>query len=122
MADSDQVKAALAALADGEGDNSDDGGGTMGIADGEGDCSAGRIGTHDTGGNADYRTVIERATQATDDLDEAVAFVETFGVGRLEAAVAQAEHEVSGLADEGRAALRAFRRYRDAAAGPSDGS
>ena len=122
MADSDQVKAALAALADEESDNSDDKGNAIGVADREDGCSAGRIGTRDTGGDADYRTVIERATEATDDLDEAVAFVETFGVGRLEAAVAQAEHEVSGLADEGRAALRAFRRYRDAAAGPSDGS
>jgi hypothetical protein len=122
MADSDQVKAALAALADGEDDNSDDASGAMRVADREDGCSAGRIGTCDTGGDADYRTVIERAIEATDDLDEAVAFVQTFGVGRLEAAVAQAEHEVSGLADEGRATLRAFRRYRDAAAGPSDGS
>ncbi|MDQ2073100.1 hypothetical protein ACODNH_06475 [Haloarcula sp. NS06] len=122
MADSDQVKAALAALADEEGDNSDDGDGATRVADREGGSSAGRMGTHETGGDADYRTVIERATRATDDLDDAVAFVETFGVGRLGAAVAQAEHEVSGLADEGRAALRAFRRYRDAAAGPSDGS
>ncbi|EMA15733.1 hypothetical protein BDK61_2980 [Haloarcula quadrata] len=121
MADSDQVKAALSALADGNGD-SDDGDKSIRAADREDDSSTGRIGAHETGGNADYRTVIERATRATDDLDEAVAFVETLGVGQLEAAVAQAEHEVSGLADEGRAALRAFRRYRDAAAGPSDGS
>ena len=121
MADSDQVKAALTALADGKGD-SDDGSESTRAADREDGSSAGYTGTHETGGDADYRTVIERATRATDDLDDAVAFVETSGVGRLEAAVAQAEHEVSGLADEGRAALRAFRRYRDAAAGPSDGS
>ncbi|NLV13750.1 hypothetical protein [Haloarcula argentinensis] len=122
MADSDQVKTALAALADGEGDNSDGGGGATRAADREGGSSAGRMEAHETGGDAGYRTVIERAIRATDDLDEAVAFVETVGVGGLEAAVAQAEHEVSGLADEGQAALRAFRRYRDAAAGPSDGS
>ena len=121
MADSDQVKAALTALAAGEVDN-DDGGEATRATDREDGCSTGRIGTRDTGGDADYRTVIERATEATDDLGEAVTFVETFGVGRLETAVTQAEHEVSGLADEGRAALRAFRRYRDAAAGPGDGS
>ncbi|EMA06817.1 hypothetical protein SAMN05443574_105246 [Haloarcula vallismortis] len=122
MADSDQVKAALAALADGEGQNSDDRGETARVAVRQDGSSSGRMKAHDTGGDAGYRTVIERATQATDDLDEAVAFVETFGVGRLEAAVEQAEHEVSGLADEGRAALRVFRRYRDAAAEPGNGS
>jgi hypothetical protein len=121
MADSDQVKAALSALADGEGGNSDDSG-VARVADREGDSSAGRMGAHETDADADYRTVIERATRATDDLDDTIAFVETVGVGRLEAAVSQAEHEVSGLADEGRTALRAFRRYRDAAAGPGDGS
>ncbi|KAA9396829.1 hypothetical protein Har1130_03170 [Haloarcula sp. CBA1130] len=122
MADTDQVKTALTALADGEGDNGDDGGRATRVADREDDSSAGRMESHETGGDADYRTVIERATEAIDDVDAAVAFVETVGVGRLEAAVEQAEHEVSGLADEGRAALRAFRRYRDAAAGPGDGS
>ena len=120
MADSDQVKAALSALADGS-DDSDDGDKSIRVADRKGN-SAGRMGAHETDDDADYRTVIKRATRATDDLDDAVAFVETFGVGRLEAAVAQAEHEVSGLADEGQAVLRAFRRYRDAAARPGDGS
>lgn len=114
MADSDQVKAALTALADGEVD-SDDGGGATQLADRD-KTDVGRTATDEVD-DADYRTVIEQATVATDDLDAAVAFVETFGVGRLEAAVEQAEHEVSGLADEGRAALRAFRRYREAATG-----
>ncbi|EMA33737.1 hypothetical protein [Haloarcula japonica] len=116
MPDSDQVKAALTALVDGEVD-SEDGDRAARVA-GRDDSTAGRRVIEERGDDADdYRTVIERATQAIDDLDEAVAFVETFGVGRLEAAVAQADHEVSGLADEGRAALRAFRRYRDAAGG-----
>ena len=113
MAESDQVKAALAALADGE---ADEDGAAARAADREAD-SATRTATDETEGDADYRTVIERATKATSDLDAAVAFVEEIGVGRLEAAVAQAEHEVSGLAEEGRAALHEFRRYRDAAAG-----
>jgi hypothetical protein len=114
MADSDQVKAALTALADGEAE-SDNGETNRGIGR---DHNSGSWGPGDEpDGDGDYRTVIERAAQATDDLDGAVDFVETFGVGRLETAVAQAEHEVSGLADEGRTALRAFRRYRDAAAG-----
>ncbi|RLM97359.1 hypothetical protein [Haloarcula sp. Atlit-7R] len=121
MADSDQVKAALSALAAGEG-NSDDRGQATRAADREGDSTTARMATDETGGDAGYQTVIERASRATDDLDRAVAFVGTFGVGQLQAAVEQAEHEVSGLADEGRAALRAFRRYRDAAAGPNDGS
>lgn len=120
MADSDQVKAALAALADGGADSDDDCGATR-VADRD-DSSADRTVTDDTGDDADYRRVIEQATEATSDLDTAVAFVEAFGVSRLETAVAQADHEVSGLADEGRAALREFRRYRDAAAGPSGGS
>ncbi|MFU1780333.1 hypothetical protein ACM16X_03010 [Haloarcula japonica] len=115
MPDSDQVKAALTALADGEVD-SEDGDRAARVASRD-DSTAGRRVIEERGDDADYRTVIERATQAIDDLDEAVAFVETFGIGRLEAAVAQADHEVSGLADEGRAALRAFRRYRDAAGG-----
>ncbi|WP_336336947.1 hypothetical protein [Haloarcula brevis] len=109
MADSDQVKAALAALADGEGDD-----GTTAVAERNGG-GANRATTDGTGDEADYRAVIQQASDATDDLDAAVAFLDTFGVDRLEAAVAQAEHEVSGLADEGRAALRAFQRYRDAA-------
>ncbi|MEF8829225.1 MAG: hypothetical protein V5A15_05085 [Haloarcula sp.] len=114
MAESDQVKAALAALADGEVASDDDGGATRVVA--RDDSSANRTATGDTGGDADYRTVIEQATEATSELDAAVAFLEEVGVGRLEAAVEQAEREVSGLAEEGRAALREFRRYRDAAA------
>jgi len=43
MADSDQVKAALSALADGNGD-SDDGDKSIRAADREGDSSAGRMG------------------------------------------------------------------------------
>lgn len=115
MADSDQVKAALTALADGEVDRQ---AGVEPAPVGDRvDGGAGQPAATADESDADYRTVIERATDATEDLDAAVAFVETVGVGRLEAAVAQAEHEVSGLADDGRAALRAFRRYREAAAG-----
>jgi len=118
MADSDQVKAALTALADGEIGCDDDGKATQRA--GWDDGSVSREAADETGGDADYRVVIERAAEATSDLDDTVAFVETFGVGRLETAVAQAEHEVSGLADEGRAALREFHRYRDVATGTDD--
>jgi hypothetical protein len=118
MTDSDQVKAALAALADGEIGSDDDGKSTRRACWDDGSVSW--EATDETDGDADYREVTERAAEATSDLDDAAAFVETFGVGRLETAVTQAEHEVSGLADEGRAALREFRRYRDAATGTDD--
>jgi len=113
MADSDQVKAALTALADGEIGCDDDGKATRRARWDDG--SVRRETADEADCDADYRVVIERAAEATSDLDDAVTFVEAFGVGRLETAVAQAEYEVSGLADEGRAALREFRRYRDAA-------
>jgi hypothetical protein len=50
-----------------------------------------------------------------DDLDAAVEFIECVGVDELAAAVERAEHEVSGLAADGRDALAAFREFRRAA-------
>ncbi|MFB6223214.1 MAG: hypothetical protein ABEH86_06025 [Haloarcula sp.] len=117
MPDSNEVKAALATLVTGEAESEERTRASQLASEysDDPDYPAAR----DVGEDSDYRTVIERATEATTDLDAAVAFVETVGVDRLDAAVEQAEHEVSGLADEGRAALHAFREYRDAAAGPS---
>lgn len=66
--------------------------------------------------SADYRAVIERAQAATEDIEVAAAFVESGGLERLEQAVTQAEREVSGLAEDGRAALATFERFRAAAA------
>ena len=123
MADSEQVKAALAALADREsprdGRTRADGvcGHEQSIQDepavDEGPQSAGNDASE-----ANYREIIERAVAATEDLDEAVEFVDTVGLDRLEAAVERAEHEVSGLADDGREALATFERFRVAAEGP----
>lgn len=113
MVDGDAVKAALAALASGEADRTGD----------SGETDPPRAPSHEdvperlpSGACADdYRAVIERASAATDDLDAAAAFTEEIGVDALDAAVQQAEREVSALADDGRAARSAFRRYRDAA-------
>ena len=62
--------------------------------------------------------VIERADAATDDLDAALAFVESVGVAELECAIERAE-DPSRVA-RGKRALRAFRRFRRAAAGDLD--
>jgi len=108
MADSKQVKAALAALADGE---------TREAAMGQ----TGPTGDADGSGNGEYRAIIHRATSATEDIEAAAEFIEAVGLDRLEAAVEAAEHEVSGLAAEGRGALATFERFRVAAEGPVDG-
>ncbi|MDS0257930.1 hypothetical protein NDI56_00745 [Haloarcula sp. S1CR25-12] len=132
MTDHEQAKAALAALAEGEPERRE------GSATGQRHRrvqgrpkdsvpdrtdapesmprNADRAGEHAT-----YRTVIQRAVAATDDLDAAAEFVESVGLERLEAAVETAEHEVSGLADDGREALAAFERFRVAAEGPVHG-
>lgn len=62
-----------------------------------------------------YRNIITQAQAAVDDLDAAVEFIECVGVDELAAAVERAEHEVSGLAADGRDALAAFREFRRAA-------
>ena len=104
MTDSDQAKAALAALADGDTEQD-----TTPATD-----------EPQTPESADYRRVIDRATRATEDIDAAAEFVETVGLDRLEAAVETADHEVSVLAESGREALATFERFRVAAAGPVD--
>ncbi|WP_262175708.1 hypothetical protein [Haloarcula laminariae] len=105
MTGSERAKAALAALADGE---------TRSAAPAVGDAET----DDEHRAPADYRSVIERATAATEDVDAAAAFVESVGLERLERAVERAERGVSGLADDGREALAAFERFRVAAAGP----
>ncbi|MDS0277387.1 hypothetical protein NDI85_06250 [Halomicroarcula sp. S1AR25-4] len=115
MTESDQVKAALAALADGEARDASR------MTDGSADPELPTETSPERWGRADYRTVIERASRATDDVDAAASFVETVGVDTLERAVERAEHEVSGLAEEGRTALAAFERFRAAADGDGRG-
>ncbi|MDS0281154.1 hypothetical protein [Haloarcula onubensis] len=131
MTESEQAKAALAALAAGEsaGQSGSGTSGTTGRARGD-SCESATDGpatppglldsdhVADIGPDADYRTVIERAVTATEDLDSAAAFVESVGLDGLEEAVRQAEREVSGLADDGREALATFERFRVAAQGP----
>lgn len=107
MTDSEQAKAALAALADGE------------TAD---EPTATAVQQRNASGDgADYRRIIERATRATQDIDAAAEFVETVGLDRLETAVETADREVSALAAEGRDALATFERFRVAAQGQPDG-
>ncbi|WP_226012494.1 hypothetical protein [Halomicrobium salinisoli] len=67
----------------------------------------------DAGG--EYRETIERADAAVDDLDAAAAFVEEVGLAELERAVARAETDLSATASDGRAALSAFREFREVA-------
>ena len=118
MTDSKQVKAALAALADGdaprkvETDESTAGRASASSLSRE-DSESGAV----SGQPAEYRAVIKRASKATDDVEAAAAFVEEVGVARLETAVADAERELSGLAEEGQDALAAFERFRAAADG-----
>jgi hypothetical protein len=111
MADSEQVKAALAALAAGETREST-------LAAETGNSCVGPTTTAPSGQPADYRAVIERAVAATDDLDAAADFVDSVGLDRLDSAVRSAEREVSGLADDGREALATYERFRIAAEGP----
>jgi hypothetical protein len=111
MTDSERAKEALAALADGE----------TGSDDTSPTAERASTGPRAGAGGADYRAVIERATEATRDIEAAAEFVETVGLDRLETAVERAEREVSERASEGRAALATFERFRVAAAGPMEG-
>jgi len=112
MADSEQVKAALAALADGETAESKTETTTSTSMEWHGSPSEERVA---------YRRIIERADAATADIEAAAEFVESVGLDRLETAVERAEHEVSGLAADGREALATFERFRVAAEGPREG-
>jgi hypothetical protein len=118
MADSTEVKDALAALADGNAAR--DAGAGEPVTGRAADRSRTRE-QSETGTvpdqPAEYRTVIERASSATDDIEAAATFVDEVGIAALEAAVVDAERELSGLAEEGRDALAAFERFRTAADG-----
>jgi len=121
MTDSEQVKAALAALADGDAARDAETGepATGGPAN-EPAARKRPAGRTVSDRPAEHRAVIEQASSATDDVEAAAAFVEEIGVDRLETAVAEAEREVSGLAEDGRAALAAFEQFRAAADGSAD--
>ncbi|WP_281196179.1 hypothetical protein [Halorubrum sp. F4] len=70
-----------------------------------------------------YAAVIDEADAARADLRRAAGFVEAVGLDRLDAAVAEADRAGAGdLADRGREALEAYRRYRTVAAGGDDRS
>ncbi|OYR40482.1 hypothetical protein DJ82_03845 [Halorubrum sp. Ib24] len=65
-----------------------------------------------------YAAVIDEAEAARTDLRRAAGFVESVGLDRLEEAVAAAERDGDAAAAErGRAALSAYRGFREAAAG-----
>ena len=113
MTDSDEAKAALAALAAGDGTSDR----TSEVSDGSHGPSATETAGQRAGATAD-RAVIERAVAATTDIDAAAEFVDSVGLDRLESAVETAEQEVSGLTEDGRAALATFERFRIAAEGP----
>ena len=61
----------------------------------------------------DEATVIERAAESVDDLDAAARFVETIGLGQLEAAVEATDDPE--LEARGRRTLTTYRRFRRAA-------
>jgi hypothetical protein len=63
----------------------------------------------------DEATVIERGVESVDDLDAAARFVETIGLGQLEAAVEATDDPE--LEARGRRTLTTYRRFRRAAAG-----
>ena len=64
-----------------------------------------------------YVAVIDEAEAARTDLRRAAGFVESVGLDRLEEAVAAAERDGDETAAErGRAALAAYRGFREAAA------
>lgn len=67
------------------------------------------------GSDGAYRDVIDRATEATSDLDAATTFVAEYDLEDLEGAVERAEADLSKRGEAGRAALDAFRRLRMAA-------
>jgi len=132
VTDHEQAKAALAALAEGEPERREgsatsqrhrraQGQLTGRVPDGTATPESEPGDADRSGEHATYRTVIQRAVAATDDLDAAAEFVDSVGLERLEAAVETAEHEVSGLADDGREALATFERFRVAAEGPVHG-
>lgn len=65
-----------------------------------------------------YAAVIDEADAARSDLRRAAGFVESVGLDRLAAAVAEADRAGDDdFADRGREALAAYRRYRTAASG-----
>jgi hypothetical protein len=127
VTESDQVKAALTVLAQNERDQPAEQPAERTVSDAGPDSDDGFEWGHNGTGtattseradaSADYRTVIERAQVATEDIEAAAEFVESVGIDRLEEAVAQAEQEVSELAADGRAALATFERFRVAMAG-----
>jgi hypothetical protein len=66
----------------------------------------------------DYRTVIDRASDAVTDLEDAADFVESTGLDELAAAVKEAEDDGDyAAARRGRRALETVRAFRRAAAG-----
>ena len=70
-----------------------------------------------------YAAVIDEADAAREDLRRAAGFVESVGLDRLAAAVAEADRAGDDdLADRGWEALAAYRRYRTAASGGDDRS
>ncbi|MBX0293476.1 hypothetical protein [Haloarcula nitratireducens] len=119
MTDDEQVRAALAALAGGEGETAaeSDAGDRRSLVRATSEREAG---ANDGDESEDYRAVIERAATATKDVEAAAQFVEDVGLAALESAVERAEREVSELATEGRAALAAFERFRSVADGRSE--
>jgi len=127
VTESEQVKAALAALAEDECEQRGEPPEERAVSDANPepgdvfewgpDGTASETASERVDASADYRAVIERARAATEDIEAAAAFVGEVGLDRLEEAVAQAELEVSGLAEDGRAALETFERFRAAAAG-----
>jgi len=128
VTESEQVEAALAALAAGDGEHGEgppaqtekrESTRTRGeVFEWGGDETASQAGPTAADAVTDYRAVIQRAADATADIEAAATFVESVGLDGLESAVEQAEREVSGLAEDGREALATFERYRVAARGP----
>lgn len=112
MTESDQVKAALAALAEGEGRES--------AVEQSSESPAKRTLSEIAECPAEYRRIIDRASAATEDIELAAEFLDSNGLERLHDAVDRAEREVSGVATEGRDALEAFERFRLAAEGPRE--
>jgi len=113
VTENDQVKAALAALAEGE---------SRDAAPAQSNDSPTKRTMSDLAApRVEYRRIIDRASAATDDIELAAEFVDSTGLDRLHDAVERAEQEVSGAAAEGREALEAFERFRLAAKGQREG-
>ena len=64
-----------------------------------------------------FDETIERAVDATGDVEAAARFVETVGLDELQRAVDEADRSVSASAADGRRALGTLRDLRNAAAG-----